>query len=81
MQEHADEKDLQREIEELKKNFVEHNEIKPLQVLIFLPTMKRRTVTGNAQKLHPVNPIPMKRNTLTRGGENIRLEGEWELRS
>ena len=59
----------------------EHNEIKPLQVLMSLPTMKDRTVTENAQKLHPVNPIPMKKNTLTRGGEKVRLEGEWELRS
>ena len=48
---------------------------------MFLPTMKERIVTGNAQKLHPVNPSPMKRNTLTRGGEKDRLEGEWELRS
>ena len=81
VQERADEKDLQREIEDLKKKLLKHNEIKPLQVLMSLPTMKERTATGNAQKLHPVNPIPMKRNTLTRGGEKVRLEGEWDLRS
>ena len=32
-------------------------------------------VTGNAQKLHLVNLILMKRNTLTRGGERVRLGG------
>ena len=81
MQEHADEKDLQREIEDLERNFIAHNESKPLQALMFLPTMKEMPVTRNAQKLHPVNPILIKRNTLTRGGEKVRLGGEWELRS
>ena len=32
--------------------------------------MKEMTVTGNAQKLHPVNPILMKRNTLTNEEEH-----------
>ena len=73
--EQADEKDLQREIEDLKRNFVVHNESKPLQVLIFLPTMKEMPVTGNAQKLHSVNPILITRNTLTRGEEKARLGG------
>ena len=36
---------------------------------MFLPMMKVITITGNAQKLHPVNPILMTRNTLTRGKE------------
>ena len=81
VQEHADEKDLQREIEDLKKKLRRAQRNQILQVLMFLPTMKERTVTGNVQKLHPVNPIPMKRNTLTRGGEKVRLKGEWELRS
>ena len=81
VQKHADEKDLQREIEDLKKKLRRAQQNQPLQVLMFLPTMKEKTVTGNAQKLHPVNPIPMKRNTLTREGEKVRLEGEWELRS
>ena len=47
-----------------------HNENKPLLALMFLPTMKEMTVTGNAQKLHPVNPILMKRNTLTNEEEH-----------
>ena len=42
---------------------------------MFLPMMKEMPVTGNAQKLHPVNPILMKRNTLTKGGEKVRLGG------
>ena len=52
-----------------------HNESKPLQALMFLPMMMEMPVTGNAQKLHLVNLILMKRNTLTRGGERVRLGG------
>ena len=59
----------------LKGNFVVHNENKPFLALMFLPTMKEMPVTGNAQKLHPVNPILMKRSTHTRGGEKVHLEG------
>ena len=52
-----------------------HNENKPLLALMFLPTMKEMLVTGNAQKPHLVNPILMRRNTLTRGGERVHLGG------
>ena len=81
VQEHADEQDLQHEIDDLKRNFVEHNEIISLQILIPPPTMKKRTVTGTLQKLLPVNPTPMKRSILTKEGEKVRLEGEWELKT
>ena len=50
------------------------NENKPLQALIFLPMMKGMVVTGNAQKLHPANPILVKKSTHTRGGEKVHLE-------
>ena len=44
--EQADEKDLQREIEDLKKkNFVMHNENKPLLTLMFLPMRMEMPVT------------------------------------
>ena len=59
----------------LKGNFVVHNENKPLLALMFLPTMKEIPVTRNAQKPHLVNPILMKRNTLTREGERVHLGG------
>ena len=82
VQEHADEKDLQREIEDLKKKFRRaQRKQTPSSSDVSSNDEGERTVTGNAQKLHPVNPILMKRNTLTRGGEKVRLEGEWELRS
>ena len=81
MQEHADEEGLQRQIENLKKKLRRAQRNQTPQVQMFLPTMKERTVTRNAQKLHPVNPIPMKMNTFIRGGEKVRLEREWELRS
>ena len=82
MQEHVDEKDLQREIEDLKKKFRRaQRKQTPSSSDVSSNDEGERTVTGNAQKLHPVNPILMKRNTLTRGGEKVHLEGEWELRS
>ena len=72
--EQADEKDLQREIEDLKKkNFVMHNENKLLLALMFLSTMKEMLVTENAQKPHLVNLILMRKNILTRGGERVHL--------
>ena len=43
--------------------------------------MNEGTVTGVLQKLPPVNPIPMKRKILTKEGEKVRLEGEWELKT
>ena len=52
-----------------------HNENKPFPALMFLPTMKEMPVTRNAQKLHLVNPILMKKNTLTREGERVHLRG------
>ena len=73
--EQADKKDLQREIDDLKKNFVVHNENKPLLALIFLPMTTEMPVTKNAQKLHLVNPIPVRRNILARGGEGVHLGG------
>ena len=81
VQEHADEEGLQRQIENLKKKLRRAQRNQTPQVQMFLPTMKERTVTRNAQKLHPVNAIPIKRHTLTTGGEKVRLEREWELRS
>ena len=73
--EQADEKDLQREIDDLKRYFVEHNENKPLPALIFLPMTTKMPVTENAQKLHLVSLIPVKMNILTKGGEGVYLGG------
>ena len=58
-----------------KRDFVEHNENKPLPALMFLPMMTKMPVTENAQKLHLVSPIPVKRNILARGGEGVHLGG------
>ena len=71
VQEHAEEKDLQREIEDLKKKLrrAQRNHI---------PSSS--DVSSN-EKLPPVNPIPMKRNILTKEGEKVHLEGEWELKT
>ena len=73
--EQADEKDLQREIDDLKRYFVEHNENKPLPALTFLPMMTKLPVIENVQKLHLVNLIPVKRNFLARGSEEVHLGG------
>ena len=80
VQEHADEKDLQREIKDLKKKLrrAQRNQ-----------TPSSSDVSSNDEgedsyrefsETPPVNPILMKRNTLTRGGEKVRLEREWELK-
>ena len=52
-----------------------HNENKPLPALMFLPMTTEMPVTENAQKLHLVNLIPVRRNILTRGGEGVHLGG------
>ena len=71
--EQTDEKDLQREIDDLKRNFIVHNENKPFLALMFLPTTIEMLVTENAQKLHLVNPITVRRNILARGSEEVHL--------
>ena len=67
--EQADENDLQREIDDLKRDFVEHNKNKPLPALMFLPMTTKMPVTENAQKLHLVSLITVKRSILAKGGE------------
>ena len=52
-----------------------HNENKPLLALMFLPMTTEMPVTENAQKLHLVNPIPVRRNILARGSEEVHLGG------
>ena len=59
-----------------KRDFVEHNENKPLQALTFLPMTTKMSVIENAQKIHLVSLIPVKRNILARGGEEVHLGGE-----
>ena len=56
--EQADEKDLQQEIDDLKK--------RPLPILTFLPMTTKMPVTENVQKLHLVNLILVKRNILAK---------------
>ena len=56
--EQADEKDLQQEIDDLKK--------RPLPVLTFLPMTTKMPVTENVQKLHLVNLILVKKNILAK---------------
>ena len=73
--EQADENDLQREIEDLKRKLRHAQRKQSPLALMFLPTMKEMPVTGNAQKPHLVNLILMRRNTLTSGGERVHLGG------
>ena len=67
--EQADEKDLQREIEDLKKKLRRAQRKQTPSSSDVASNDEGMLVTGNAQKLHPVNPILMTRNTLTRGKE------------
>ena len=52
-----------------------HNENKPLPTLTFLSMMTKMPITENVQKLHLVNRIPVKRNILAKGGEEVHLGG------
>ena len=52
-----------------------HNKNKPFLALMFLPMTIEMPVTENAQKLHLVNPIPVRRNILTKGGKEVHLGG------
>ena len=56
-----------------KRDFVEHNENKPLPTLMFFPMMTKMPVIENTQKLHLVSPILVRRNILARGGEGVHL--------
>ena len=58
-----------------KRDFFEHNENKPLPALMFLPMMTKMPVIENAQKLHLVSHIPVRKNILARGGEGVHLGG------
>ena len=73
--EQVDEKDLQREIKDLKKKLRRAQRKQTPSSSDVASNDEGMLVTGNAQKLHPVNPILMKRSTHTRGGEKVRLEG------
>ena len=74
--EQADEKATQREIDDLKRDFVKHNENKPLPVLTFLSMMTKMQVTDNDQEHHLASFIPVKRNILARVGKKVHLGGE-----
>ena len=58
--EQADERDLQREIENLKRKLRRAQRKQTPSSSMFLPTMKEMPVTGNAQKPHLVNLILMR---------------------
>ena len=73
--EQADERDLQREIENLKRKFRRAQRKQTPSSSMFLPTMKEMLVTGNAQKPHLVNLILMRKNILTRGRKRVHLGG------
>ena len=73
--EQADERDLQREIENLKRKLRRAQRKQTPSSSMFLPTMKEMPVTGNAQKPHLVNLILMRKNILTRGRKRVHLGG------
>ena len=59
------EKDMQREIDELKKNYVVHGEGDHHLDLSLLLRIQRMSRTGNDPELHPVKLSPTTRNTIT----------------
>ena len=81
VQEHADEKDLQREIEDLKKKLRQAQRNQTPSSSDVSSNDEGEDSYRECSETPPSDPIPIQRNTLTRGGEKVRLEGEWELRS
>ena len=71
----ADEKDLQREIDDLKKKLRRAQRKQTPLALMFLQMMMEMPIIEDAQKLHLVNPIPVRKNILARGGERVHLGG------
>ena len=81
VQEHADEKDLQREIEDLKKKLRQAQRNQTPSTSDVSSNDEGEDSYRECSETPPSDPIPIQRNTLTRGGEKVRLEGEWEPRS
>ena len=71
----CDEKAMQREIDELKRQ-VEHNGSNPLPTLMFLLMTKKILSTDNDQELHLVNLFPIRRSIFTKGNAGIHLARE-----
>ena len=81
VQEQAGEKDLQREIEDLKKKLRQAQRNQTPSSSDVSSNDEGEDSYRECSETPPSDPIPIQRNTLTRGGEKVRLEGEWELRS
>ena len=81
VQEHADEKDLQREIEDLKKKLRRAQRNRTPSSFDVSSNDGGRDSYRDSSETPPVNPIPMKRSIPTKEGEKVRLEGEWELKT
>ena len=73
--EQADEKDLQREIDDLKKRLRRAQRKQTPSSSDVSSDDDEDASYRNAQKLHLVSLIPVRRNILTRGGEGVHLGG------
>ena len=70
--EQVDEKDLQREIDDLKKKL---RRTQRKQTPSSSDVSSNDDGDASYRKLHLVNLIPVRRNILARGGEEVHLEG------
>ena len=73
--EQVDEKDLQREIDDLKKRLRRAQRKQTPSSSDVSSNDDEDASYRNAQKLHLVSHIPVRRNILARGGEGVHLGG------
>ena len=74
-----DNKVMQREIDDLKKQLHRAQQSSPLPAPMSLPMMKRTLFTDRGQELHQVNPSPTMKSALTEENAEVLLAKEWEL--
>ena len=70
---------MQREIDQLKKNYAMHNENELTPHLVPPPTMRRIAVIDVDQGLLLVNPSHMKRSTTMNADARAQLTEGWEM--
>ena len=71
-----DDKAMQREIDDLKNNSVEHNRSDPLPALMSPPTMKKTLYTDRDLEPHQANPSPVRKSIFIEGNAEALLAKE-----
>ena len=76
MHEQGDEKAMQREIDDLKRQLRQAQKSNPLSALMFLLMTKKIQSTDNDQELHLVSLFPVRRSIFIKRNTRVHLAGE-----